>query len=222
VDSHFLWSYKHVVIHRFTSKEINYYVYLKFKIYKCFLENTSTVMFSTKECSYIMMTYMSTKQNIKDIQNICYRSLNNRLCIYLRVLPTRHLTTVWKALIKIWLEVIANRHVESSCLMEKVFEAEGGFRPCFAYFQVSLWPMVYNLLEGGWVKWWVWVRNFWGRVNFMLPGWGRVSHLWLGFGKFLLKIPNFQFFSLRVGSKVGQPLIYCMPKVCSGRDRAHL
>jgi len=58
---------------------------------------------------------------------------------------------------------------------------------------------------------------------------GQVSHLWFGFefGKFPLKMSNFQFFSLRVkknlfglgqkvpGSKMGWPLIYCGSKVCS-------
>jgi len=43
-----------------------------------------------------------------------------------------------------------------------------------------------------------------------------------GFGKFPLKSPNFLTFSLGVGSKIprsklGQPLIYCVSKVCSGR-----
>jgi len=32
----------------------------------------------------------------------------------------------------------------------------------------------------------------------------QVSHLWLGFGKFPLKIPNFQFFSLPVAKYVDQ------------------
>jgi len=65
---------------------------------------------------------------------------------------------------------------------------------------------------------------------------GPVSHLWFGsvFGKFPLKIQNFHFFILWVkknllglgqkvpGSKVDWPLIYCWPKVCSGRVMAHL
>jgi len=67
-------------------------------------------------------------------------------------------------------------------------------------------------------------QNFLTRV-----GSGLVSHLWFGleFGKFPLKMSNFQFFSPRVkkiasgqkvpGSKPGQPLIYCGSKVSSGQ-----
>jgi len=42
--------------------------------------------------------------------------------------------------------------------------------------------------------------NCWVRVKNLFPRLGRVSHLWFGFGfgKFPLKIPNFEFFSFRV------------------------
>jgi len=62
----------------------------------------------------------------------------------------------------------------------------------------------------------------------LLLGLGRVSHLWFGFGRFLLKIPNFQFLpflskiSHRVRSCPDRALIYCWLKVCSDRVRAHL
>jgi len=72
---------------------------------------------------------------------------------------------------------------------------------------------------------WITLHSDGSGSKFFDPGW--VSHLWIGFGfgKFNLKIPNFQFFPLRVkknlfgmgqkvpGSKAGQPLIYCGSKV---------
>jgi len=55
---------------------------------------------------------------------------------------------------------------------------------------------------------------------------GWVSHLWFefGFGKFPLKMSNFNFFPFGLarkvpGSKAGRPLIYCRSKVSSGRVR---
>jgi len=73
-----------------------------------------------------------------------------------------------------------------------------------------------------------------GRVKFLLLRLGRVSHFWFGyrFGKFPLKCQMFQFFALWVkknlirsggkvpGSELGQPLIYCGSKVCSGWVRS--
>jgi len=64
-----------------------------------------------------------------------------------------------------------------------------------------------------------------GRVNLLWLGSGRVSHLWFGvdFGKFLLKTSNFSLSDQKVlGSRAGQPLIYCRSKESSGRVMAHL
>jgi len=97
------------------------------------------------------------------------------------------------------------------CLFVKALQVVMG--PC----QIIFWP------ELGW-------------VNFLWLGSGRVSHLCFGFefGKFPLKMSNFQFFSFSSkkipsgrkvpGSKAGRPLIYCGSKlkVRSGRVRAHL
>jgi len=70
-----------------------------------------------------------------------------------------------------------------------------------------------------------------GSVFGVLGGSGQ-PYLWFGVGKFPLKIPNFSIFfpsdqknhiglGQKVpGSKTGQPLTYCGPKVCSGWVRA--
>jgi len=75
---------------------------------------------------------------------------------------------------------------------------------------------------------WVWTSDGSGskifgpcRVGSIFCGSGWFSHLWFGFefGNFPLKMSNFSIFSLRVkkslwvGSKAGQPLIYCGSKV---------
>jgi len=62
-----------------------------------------------------------------------------------------------------------------------------------------------------------------GQVGSIFCGSGRVRHLWFGFEfeKFALKMsifcPSGQKKSLRVGSEVGRPLIYCRSKVSSDR-----